>query len=327
MLNKILLIIALLFVIIVASIGSNKLEMSIFSAVNFLKDNQLSNGEFATLISNSSNLDNAVFVSSPFVSTFVVHSLKLLDNNYFVTPNLEKVAKFLKSWGKDGVWEFYKLYPIRPDSDDTAVATVALLELGLPTNQTTFERLEKFRNSEDVFYTWLDEGENDVDCVVNANVLFLYSKTSRQTAGTCEYLVKVAKSGNYLSCSKYYLTPFAFTHAYSRTYFDGNASCLESGKDFVINFITNKIKQKQIDSVLESCLALTTLINLDYRDNLKGIADYIISKQNSDGSWNEEVYFIGSGYFGSKELTTALCLEGLAKYHIKFIKEVNNANP
>jgi hypothetical protein len=62
---------------------------------------------------------------------------------------------------------------------------------------------------------------------------------------------------------------------------------------------------------------LNVSLDLKIVDRVESLAAAIIQMQNPDGSWNPVAFFKQPApiqvYYGSKELTTALCVEALAK--------------
>jgi hypothetical protein len=63
-------------------------------------------------------------------------------------------------------------------------------------------------------------------------------------------------------------------------------------------------------------MMLNALLDLNVRDCMDSLTDAIIQTQSPDGSWDPVAFFKQPSpevYYGSRELTTALCLEALAK--------------
>ena len=114
-----------------------------------------------------------------------------------------------------------------------------------------------------------------------------------------------------------------FTHAVSRAYFSGVKS-LEVTKDSIISRIT--VRQRgdgSFGNELVTALALCTLLNYSFDEMVwleRGI-DNLMDAQLSNGAWPRRAYYAGplpsgpyEAWYGSEELTTALCLEALTRF-------------
>ncbi|MEA2991157.1 MAG: hypothetical protein QOD40_77 [Alphaproteobacteria bacterium] len=113
--------------------------------ITFLRNAQSPSGEFKTLLGADKQLSNAVFDSSPFVTSFVVYALSHVDGIQ-VDDIVEQGIAFLRSEMEfGGVWRYYgsrqfKHCRIPPDLDDTACACFALRIHGrrVPSNRWLF---------------------------------------------------------------------------------------------------------------------------------------------------------------------------------------------
>jgi hypothetical protein len=67
---------------------------------------------------------------------------------------------------------------------------------------------------------------------------------------------------------------------------------------------------------LAAALAACSLLNVGHRsDPLPGIVANLARTQDPDGAWPRSALYLGPApYYGSEELTTALCVETLARY-------------
>ena len=67
------------------------------------------------------------------------------------------------------------------------------------------------------------------------------------------------------------------------------------------------------DELATAC-ALCSLVYFEYKDvtRLRDAARYLVEHQSANGSWRRVAMYCQPGrYYGSEELTTALCLEAL----------------
>ena len=184
----------------------------------------------------------------------------------------------------------------------------------------------KFRAGNKAYLTWTERvnyfSGNDIDCVVNANILFYYSVIGREDKNLCSFLNQVIKKQDYQKCTNYYTTPYAFTYAVTRAFADANSVCVRENIHYVKDFLLKSQKNSAWGNDLENALAASSLINTGFKGKeLDSAISKILARQNFDGSWNNAAFFEGycieKGlciYFGSKELTTAISLEAIAKY-------------
>jgi len=303
-------------------------ELAEEKAVLFLEKSQLPSGEFATYASPKEGMGDSVYNTSPFITSFVAHALSSANQTGKAGEMKHRAAEFIKSQKKEGAtWNFWGLnekglYPEPPDDlDDTSCAAAVLVENG-ESIQVDFE---EYRAENGAFFTWFAERENDIDCVVNANILFFYALQGKEDSRLCSYLNEAVESQGYLECTNYYpVSRFAFPYAISRAFADANASCIEHSLPRLQSFLLSRQENGVWGNDLDNALAVVSLLNLGFEGEEldKGIRN-IKSRQKQDGSWESQAFFTGPynckktgqcTYFGSAELTTAISLEAIAKY-------------
>jgi hypothetical protein len=319
--------------------------------VEFLRDNQLPYGEFRSYIARSSALDRECrFDSSPFVTTFALHALSFVDRPDIAEAVERGLAFLLSEQEGSGLWRHEgsrgpHRYLAPPDLDDTACVSWTLRRHDVPFGANA-DILYKHRNADGLFLTYIQPLSfkkawfellsrerrqllrpyrwmqllnylHDVDIVVNANVV-LYLGENAGTVRACRYLNAVVREGMENS-SRYYLDAMAFYHAVSRAYFHG-VSSLES----TVDLVTGRIARRQhpdgsFGDALTTALAACSLLNYGLAGDagLERAIRHIIAIQGQDGSWPRVAFYHGGNRFywwGSEELTTALCVEALVRY-------------
>lgn len=173
-----------------------------------------------------------------------------------------------------------------------------------------------------LYYFWkLNESNpNDIDGVVNANILN-YLGENQYTVPTINYLIDIVKTNKEAHCDKWYLDKYNFYYFLSKAYYSGIKS-LEPIREDCIRKILLGINPngKTGNNILETALATCSLLN--FKSNSKTIPiliNTIIKKQTTSGNWNKIPMYYGgpNKYFGwgSKELTTAFCLEALIRFN------------
>jgi hypothetical protein len=135
------------------------IELAIKKALAFLKKVQLPHGEFKTLLASDVSLSDGVFDGSPFVTSFVLHTLSHFERNS-IGDMADKALRFLEDEMElGGVWRYYSVREwkhcrIPPDLDDTATASYALRLFGrrVPSNRWIFQNC---RDSYGRYQTWI----------------------------------------------------------------------------------------------------------------------------------------------------------------------------
>jgi hypothetical protein len=342
-----------------------QLDDSVAKAVNFLHNAQLPSGEFRTFLGSDPRMSNALFDSSPFVTTFVVYGLGHVD--HAVAGNMiGKALDFLsREMEVGGVWRYYgrnqyKHCRVPPDLDDTACASYALRSNGkrAPRNRWLFRAN---RDEAGRFLTWVTprpgtsllspsrlrctigdlQAERlrrkaprpivandprllttdsdpvpieDVDPAVNANAI-LYLGEGSDTAPAIRWLNAMIK-GEVPVPSLYYKDILALNYMIARACRHSAPSLVESGKRLVELTVMRRRLDRTFGSSLSTALAASVLLTFDpANDALRDAADFIVDRQCPDGSWEVEPFYSGpTEFWGSRELTTAFCIEVLARY-------------
>ena len=306
-----------------AMTASEQSKLAVRRGLRFLRDNQLPYGEFRTYASPSIDMRRTFFDSSIFATTFVLHSIAGIGHPY-VTVMTDKVISFLtKEMCGPGLFQYFTSKNARSidfDLDCTACASVAL-QRSHPFIMRGYNirYFVENRNEAGLFYTWVGNAAlaNNVDSVVNANVV-LYLGDREETKSACQYLVDTIKCSHESESYQYYLDNIALYYAVSRAYTRG-ASSLSEAREAVIEKVLQSSKDDgSFGDELTTACAVCTLANFEYDGvtRFRDAASYLEEQQRADGSWHRAPMWTArfresSLYFGSEELTTALCLEAL----------------
>jgi hypothetical protein len=298
---------------------SEQFAHSVRRGLRFLHDNQLPYGEFRTYASPSIDMKRTFFDSAIFATTFVLYSIARIPYPC-VTVMTNKAVSFLTEELRGfGLFQYYSSKNARSidfDLDDTACASVALLRSHpFVVRGYNVRYFIKNRNQDGLFYTWVGGAAlaNDVDSVVNANVVF-YLGECEETKSGCQYLIDTIMNGHESDSYHYYLDNMTLYYAVSRAYAH-STSWLSRARTAIIEKILQSSRDDgSFGDELATACAVCSLANFEY-DNvtrLRDAASYLERQQSADGSWRRVAMFHGSGvYYGSEELTTALCLEAL----------------
>ena len=259
------------------------------------------------------------FDSSVFVTTFVLYSIARIDCPSRTTMT-KKAISFLTEeiWGP-GLFQYYtskNTNSIGFDLDDTACASVTLQQSHpLVAGGRNVEYFLENRNEAGLFYTWIGDTapENEIDSVVNANVVF-YLGDRDETRSACRYLIDTIESGREGVSYHYYLNDMTLYYAVSRAYAHGTSS-LGGAREAIIEKTLQLSKDDgSFGDELATACAICSLANFGYDGvtRLRNASRYLEERQSVNGSWRRVAMFCQPGrYYGSEELTTALCLEAL----------------
>ena len=168
------------------------------------------------------------------------------------------------------------------------------------------------------FWRSSEAAPNDVDCVVNANVL-LYLGESAETDPAIDYLIDTVRRHREGECDKWHRRPLSVYYMLSRAYFNG-ARRLGVVRDLVIERIRALGRRAGgFGNELESALGACALLNVDAAPSeLDRSVEYLLDTQDRSGAWPKTPLYWGGPKkmygWGSEELTTALCVEALARY-------------
>jgi hypothetical protein len=296
-----------------------RLAPSVRRGLRFLHDHQLPYGEFRTYASPSIDMRVTSFDSSVFVTTFVLYSIARIDCPRKTTMTKKGISFLIEEMSGPGLFQYYtskNTNSIGFDLDDTACASVVLQQSHpLVAGGHNVEYFLENRNEAGLFNTWVGDTdpENDVDSVVNANVV-LYLGDRGETRSACRYLIDTIQSGREGDSYRYYLDDMTLYYAVSRAYAHGTSS-LDGAREAIIDKTLQLSKDDGSfgDELVTAC-AVCSLANLGYDGvtRLRAAARYLEEQQSANGSWRRVTMFCQPGrYYGSEELTTAICLDAL----------------
>jgi hypothetical protein len=321
--------------------------------VEFLRERQLPHGEFATYVGWDPSLENGCSLdSSPFVTTFVLHALSFVNWTDLAQTRGRALAYLLEERESGGLWRFWTSggpnhWRAPPDLDDTSCVSWTLRQHGVSFGSNE-EMLYANRNTDGLFYTyirplaqkktWLEllrhkswhellsrytwaelmHFKNDVDIVVNANVV-LYLGEHERTRNACRYIVSVIERGAEEQATAFYVEPLVIHYMVSRAYYYGISSFQGATKIMPRRIGEHQQNDGSFGTALATAIAACSLLNcgLSTDQGLERAVRHLTQTQDADGSWKRAAFFAGPRrvfWWGSEELTTAFCVEALARY-------------
>lgn len=318
------------------------LNTALLKGIQFIHSQQQPNGSFLTLYSDDPHTFRcSQKLPDVFTTALVLNCLNSLDS----TPLLEEIKKnaavFLLSqkseWWSFNYWDRasleYQKYSCPDDLDDTFCGLSALYaynptlidENSLVKITTLLTTLESTLGGP--YRTWIvnadaDEVWKDIDLAVNSNVAFFLSLLDIHLPKLMKYLKSKVNQDQVFS--PYYPTVFPLIYYISRVHQDKKL------KSILLNQLSNN---KCWDNQLHTALAVSSCINLKMPVTV--IADSVSHLVNTQtaGKWDPSPFYIGASlknsspaYSGSAVLTTAFCLESLAKYQ-RYQNELSYSDP
>lgn len=324
-----------------------RVELSLSKALEFLHHSQLPYGEFRTYACPDDEMgEGCEFDSSPFATSLILYAISHVDSP-IVHEMTAKALRFLQEEMEGpGLWRYWssrnqrhRLLP--PDLDDTCCISFVLKKnsIPLPANR---DIILANRGREGLFYTWLAPRSSstrlldpdvaallnreallmlalsgqmdDVDCVVNANVL-LYLGENDDTKGAVDYLVDIVLDGKEDECSHFYPDRICLYYMLSRAYLEGVHSLKSVRVPVKDRVVRTQDRDGSFGNELLTALAICTLLNFDSpAPELHEAIPYLLNAQRKDGSWPRIPMYLGPApYYGSEDLTTALCVEALSR--------------
>jgi hypothetical protein len=320
--------------------------------VHFLRTRQLPSGEFATFIARDPALQRECrYDNGPFATTFVLHALDFVDGVDAVPLVRRGLAYLAEAQEGPGLWRHEGAHSPHhfiapPDLDDTACVSWTLRQHGVAFHPNE-DLVARQRSREGLFLTYVQPRDypwgwlelflrhrhrqllrryrwvelfrftREVDINVNANVV-LYLGEDERTLRAREHLNAVVARGEEGS-SLYYASPLAFCYMLSRAYFHGIASLAPAAALLPQRVLRLQRPDGSFDQALGTALAACTLLNCGRADEpgLERAVRHLVATQTPDGSWRRSAFYTGLYryyWWGSEELTTALCVEALARY-------------
>ena len=314
--------------------GSN-VKKAMERAVHYLSSCQLPSGQFPSFVCRDAGMVDCSEEYAVFGTTFVIHALGFVQTVIsdervqrmkkkgldFIWKNKEEDVELWRYWTKEIPEAFLA---VSPDLDDTSCASAILYQNGFSLNNR--KQILTYRMESGMFPTWtgevykkdgsLDIYRNEqVDCVVNANVLYYFSLLKHPLPEVTDYLNKVVLSGAFPRCSLYYTNKRVFYYTVTRAYTEGGAKALVPS----ITFIRDSLVREGLSgSSLNDALTMISLINANYKGPiLKHAAQSLVRSQGEHGYWKSEPFYVSvtrGVFFGSEALVTALALEAFSKY-------------
>lgn len=260
--------------------------------------------------------------SCVFTTTFVLYALGFVANLKVENMRRKGIDFLTREAEAPGVWRFWtsgsgKCVPA--DIDDTCCASFILKNCHPHILWgSNIKAILANRNEEGLFYTWMmaRRDENDVDSVANANVL-LYLGEREETKPTIYHLNRSVLTEPVEQGIRYYTDAFSLYYAMSRAFFNGTASLRRSAESVITKLSKRQEDNGSFGNELQTAMAICSMLNFGCipGDQLDKAVSYLLKRQGEQGAWCGLPFFKDPlHYYGSEEITTAFCVEALARF-------------
>ena len=339
-------------------VNAELIEESINRGLDYLAQHQYPNGQFCSYIAQDDAMKVGCYTDSTvFFTTLIGASLLPLSGTHAAEPILSGITDFLRyEMVGGGVWNYFsvtnRMRRILPyDGDSLSFASNFLLGRGEQIDNKQLLLDNRARNG--LFYTWfvlhsrlntnktlwrlalrqirtpvhyflflLRNGE-DVDMGVNLSILS-YLGDIPATAPVISKITKVIADQREHECDKWYLNPFSIYYLIARAYNHGVKNLQPLTDTIVERILATALPDGQLGkSILDTALGVVTLISFGCTSKeVHKAIDFLIKQQRAHGEWPRWLFFyVNPGLacgWGSEELTTAFCLEAIARYKHNF---------
>ena len=155
----------------------------------------------------------------------------------------------------------------------------------------------------------------EVDAVVNANVV-LYLGEGEETGPAIQYLVELVNAGPEKYASPYYTDALTLYYMIGRACLHSAPSLRQVGDQIARNIERRHAENGSLGTPLLTALGACALLTFAPDSAaLPPAIESLRDSQNEDGSWDRATFYRGPiEFWGSEALTTALCVEALARY-------------
>lgn len=275
-------------------------------AVAFLADAQMPDGAFRIGHSMTPSLEPAEDVGSPFPAAVVLLALQRVGG---VPARLRQraIAHLLSRREPSGVVRYCDA-PMVPDYDDICLVHTVLQHAGVNLDYCGVARRVAAALREDGFFpTWLGVDQPpDLDPVVNVNVVRYLVRNGVDCTRTIAALAEVVSQWKPRAGTRYYPPLGALPWIVCTTPAELRVRILGRSRITLRERLVGMTPQSTLDLAMRT-FALARLGGLG---GLGGAR--LLESQASDGGWPAEVIFRGYGFWGSRELTTAVAVSALA---------------
>jgi hypothetical protein len=314
-------------------ITTNKIQedikIAIQRGVEFLARVQQGDGGFISLSSSDADsFEGAVSYRTVFAAANILHCLNSVQ--YPSAQNVAKKTAAFLSVQRSTSWSYNywprdsrecKLVPYPDDLDDTFCALSALAgHKAASIDGRVLAAVSKLLIGTEVqpggpYRTWVVDSAApaawlDTDLAVNANIAYFLRLQNVVLSNLTALLEAAIDTEAYVS--PYYPSSYPIVYFISRAYAGSRSHVL------IDHIVSLRHPDNSWGNPLATALSIIALLNLGYTDVEKGVRTLLHEQEN--GGWPAHGFCIdptreGKTFFaGSAALTTAFCLEALARY-------------
>jgi hypothetical protein len=274
-------------------------------AVEFLAAAQKPDGGFRIGVATARSLESADDVASPFAAAIV---LLALDGVRGVPAQLgsRAVAHLLSKREPSGLVRYFGA-PIDPDYDDICLVHSLLQDAGVELDyRGVARRVAGALRADGLFPTWVGAGRPmDFDPVVNVNIVRFLDRNGIACSRTIARLQEVVARWTGDEGTLYYPQPGALPWIVCTLPSTLRARIIGPSRTALRATIAGTPAQSLLD------LAMRTRALARLGGSPTPFAAPLLEAQQSDGAWPAGAIFGAYGFWGSRELTTAIAASAL----------------
>ena len=230
-----------------------------------------------------------------------------------------------------GVWRYWPFLP--PDQDDTAICSLAVPSHYWVRMGKNIPVILAHRDREGRFMTWMAPEDpsrgihNDIDSVVNANVI-AHLGANGETRGAQRWLESLIEEGRESNSSPWYVFSMDLYVALVRANRLAAPAFARLRATLADRILRCRDDDGEYDDVWRTAQAASALLSLGFGsgdERIRPSVERLIDAQGPHGGWPECLAWRGPSVpradgsdrrvgFASEALTTACCIETLARF-------------
>lgn len=299
---------------------------AIARALDFIAGGQRPDGGFFTSASPDPSMSLVCYVDSVYIPAYIARSIAALDTNDVAAATVRSALDALEREREaGGVWRFFgraSAWP-PPDFDDTCCVLSALGSAGRDTESDVVALLNAQESPTGGYPTWVDASANamsghHVDGAVNANILLYAATQGIDADAAADRLNSLIAQRGFRAASIYAISPYPMIYLIARAYREGGVRRLAPSLASAVECCAQSVNADgHWGNELDTALALHALLAADAHAALCArAAAWLLERQRDDGGWPAAAFFQDfiPTYYGSEELTAALCAEALLNW-------------
>lgn len=250
------------------------------------------------------------------------YTLKMYNR---AVPGNENI--FLRNKNEQGIFRTWLTPQYKPFKNVRQAALLLLAGIVSRWQTRIPVRPEKFRKSPR-YHSKSDPVPLDAIDPSNNISTLLYLGETTETRDSINYIKNIIINNQESGSSCFYRDNIILYYMISRAFLHSVPSLGALKKNIVERISQRYQKNETWDNDLIAALAACTLLSFRAKNTtLDKAVEHILNNQQKNGSWQRDTFYSGpTEFWGSEALTTAFCIEALARYRQYLIRIKNISN-